>query len=240
MRPARPVVGVTPDFLRARAWTKYTVYDRYVEALRAAGALPVLLAPDVADVEDQLRLVGGVLLPGGDDLDPALWGETPAASHVASDGRRTSYELALARRCLTDDVPFLGICLGMQLLNVACGGTLVQELPPGPVRHHDPALDLALRHDVVLEPDTVLARAVGRPAGGRLSVNSFHRQAPRVLGRHLVACARADDAVIEAIEHADRRFCVGVQWHPDVDAAEDEAARALLGAFVGACALTAR
>jgi len=232
----RPVVGLTPDFLPARGFTKYTVYDRYVAAVRAAGALPVMLAPNAADLDSQLALVQGVVLTGGDDLDPALWGEAPLPTNVPSDPRRTTYELALVRRCLADDVPLLGVCLGLQLLVVACGGTLVQEIAPGPVRHRDDALDLGLRHEVTVTPGSLLARALERPEGGRLDVSSYHRQAPGRLGAGLRASAVADDGVVEAAEHEEARFCLGVQWHPDLDADRDPASAALFRSFVAACA----
>lgn len=231
-----PVVGVTIDFLPARGWSKYTVYDRYVHALRAAGALPIILPPEPAEIPRQLDLVDGVVLPGGDDLDPSLWGEEPVGGLIPSDPRRTAHELALVAACLDHDVPLFGVCLGLQALNVARGGSIVQALPPGPVTHHDAALDCGLRHDAELVAGTRLAAAMDRPDGGVISINSFHRQAPGRVGDGLIVCARARDGVIEALEHPERRFAVGVQWHPDVDHATDEGSAALWRSFVAACA----
>lgn len=232
MTGSRPVVGLGPDFLPARGWTKYTVYDRYFRALRRAGALPVLLEPEPAEIPEQLALVDGVLLPGGDDLDPALWGEPVAARFDPSDPRRSAYELALVRACLDRDVPFLGICLGLQTLNVALGGSVVQDLPREPVLHQDPEGDLALRHELELAAGSRLAAALGRPGGGTVSVNSYHHQAPGRPGEGLVVTGRASDGVVEALEHPGRRFCLGVQWHPDAD----ERDLAIFEAFVAACA----
>ena len=162
MTGTRPVVGLSPDFLPARGWSKYTVYDRYLRALRRAGALPVVLEPEPTEIAAQLELVDGLVLPGGDDLHPSLWGEAPDARFEPSDPRRTAYELALVRAALDADVPLLGICLGLQTLNVALGGSVVQDLPPGPVRHQDPDGDLALRHELELAAGSRLAAAPSR------------------------------------------------------------------------------
>ena len=232
----RPIVGVTMDFLPVAAGKiKYTLYERYHLALRGVGAMVVALPPEPAAIDEQLALVSAVLLPGGDDLAPSLWGEEPAEGHVASDPRRTEHEMALVRACMARDVPLFGICLGAQTLNVACGGSLHQCFAE-PARHIDEGLGLELRHDVAIAPDTLLARALGMPEGGRVVVNSSHRCAPNALGRDLVASAVAEDGVIEAIEHPGLAFCLGVQWHAEAGAAQDPVSRALLGAFVQAAA----
>jgi putative glutamine amidotransferase len=228
-------VGVTPDFLPARRRTKYTVYDRYLRALRAGGALPVVLEPEPTEVAEQLELVDGLLLPGGDDLDPSLWGEPVSGRYEPSDPRRTAYELALVEGALDRDLPLLGICLGLQTINVALGGSVVQDLPPGGVRHQDRGLGLELRHDVLVEAGSLLARALGRPEGGAVSVNSYHHQAPARPGRGLRVGARATDGVIEGLESAERTFCLGVQWHPDADHERDPGSASLFASFVAAC-----
>ena len=227
----RPLIGVTPDFLRARRWTKYTVYDRYLGAIREGGGLAVVLEPEISAIEDQLERIDGIVLPGGDDLDPALWGEAPVEGHEPTDPRRTSYELELIRACVGADLPFFGICLGMQALNVALGGSVIQEIEQDLVKHQDPARDLELRHDISIEAGSLLARCLARPEGGLFSVNSYHHQAPGRLGEGLAVSARARDGVIEALEMPDRRFCLGVQWHPDFD----PGSAPIFAAFVEAC-----
>ena len=225
------MIGVAPDFLPARRWTKYTVYDRYLRALREAGALPVILEPEISQIPEQLALVQGIVLPGGDDLDPELWGEEAGDRFEPSDPRRTSYELALSAACVEEDLPFLGICLGMQTLNVALGGSVIQDLDQATVRHQDLAGDLDLRHDVAIEAGSLLARCLGREEGGSFSVNSYHHQAPGRLGEGLAVSARAPDSVIEALEHPGLRFGLGVQWHPDAD----PGSAPIFSAFVEAC-----
>jgi gamma-glutamyl-gamma-aminobutyrate hydrolase PuuD len=228
----KPLVGVAPDFLPARGWTKLTVYDLYLRALREAGAISVVLEPEAAQIPEQLALVDGIVLPGGDDLDPALWGEEPHERHDPSDPRRTCYELALSAACVAGDVPFLGICLGMQTLNVALGGSVIQDLDQEAVRHQDLEDDLDLRHDVEVEAGSLLAACLTSGAGGAISVNSYHHQAPGRLGTGLAVSARAPDGVIEALEHPGLRYCLGVQWHPDAD----PGSAPIFSAFVEACA----
>ena len=235
MRNGRPIVGLTCDFLEARGGTKFTARERYVIAIQRAGALPVLLPPTIADIPSQLALVDGLVLTGGDDLDPALWGGTPGPRYVPSDPRRTEYEMSLALAAMDADRPLLGICLGAQLMNVASGGSLRDDLPVGGVQHRDDAVGLNLRHEVDLMKDSILARAMGMPGGGRVSVNSSHRNAPDGLGEKLRACALAPDGVIEAVEHRDLAFCVGVQWHPEADVGTTPGSLGLFTSLVEAC-----
>lgn len=230
----RPLIGITCDFLPVREGeVKLTVYERYARAVDAAGALAVMLPPLPQLAPEHCEMVDGILLPGGDDLDPALWGGSPGEGHVASDPRRTEYEMALALSAIERDVPLLGICLGAQLLNVALGGSLRTDVGG---RHLDSERLLALRHDVDVMKGSLLARALGMPAGGTLSVNSAHRNAPDGLGGPLRASAFSSDGIIEAVEHRDRSFVLGVQWHAEHGASGDPASAHLFRSFVEAAA----
>ena len=185
----------------------------YAEALRRAGIEPLLVTPDSRiDSLDGM----GLVLSGGTDLDPAIYGAEAQASTEEPDRERDAMELGLLREALERDTPVLAICRGMQLFNVAHGGTLLQHIEG----HRTPQT----RHGVTVAAGTALAKIFG---AGERQENSRHHQAVGVVGRGLVVSARAADGVVEGIERAGRRFAVAVQWHPE-DLPED---RALFEAF---------
>jgi putative glutamine amidotransferase len=196
-----------------------TINQRLGELVVAAGGVPV--ATDVwADPEELLERADALILNGGTDVAPQLYGAEPLERTDAPNRGRDDFELRLARGALERAVPVLGVCRGMQVLNVACGGTLVQDLGDGgPVKHYVRDPWDAPVHDVAIEPGSCLARAFGSGT----SVNSVHHQAIDQIGAPLRATARAEDGVIEAIEDEHGRV-VGVQWHPEflVGAAGDE------------------
>lgn len=213
--------------------------DLYLQAVRAAGGLPVLL-PAPAGVAP-LHETQGLLLAGGRDVDPPLYGQAPDPRVVETldiDRERDEMELALIAAALERALPVLGICRGIQVLNVALGGTLVQDLS---LRGLDAAAHQQRRrqpeppewapvHDVRLEADSRLARLLGAPAVG---VNSFHHQAVDEVAPGLRATGRAPDGVVEGLESADDRFIVGVQWHPE-RMGDATPQRALIAALVDA------
>lgn len=193
----------------------------YLDSLEAAGVRVRVLDPDRDDPEEVCRAVDGLLLPGGHDVDPAIYGEPPHATYEAAPVGRDAFELALARLAVHADVPLLAICRGLQVLNVALGGSLVQDIPShvastvshgGPVTPARPKDHLA--HTIVLSPTSRLAEIV-RADGGICEVNSRHHQAIQAIGGGLLVSAVAPDGVVEAVEVPGLRFCLGVQWHPE-------------------------
>jgi putative glutamine amidotransferase len=221
--------------------------EAYLRAIEAAGGEPVVFEPlpDEAAVEAALAKVDGVLLTGGRDLDPALWGEEPhrETRTMAPDRQRT--DLALIRLADARGVPVLGICLGIQEMAVVRGGAIHQHVPDlgGTIGHSGGVGKPRLRHEVKIEAGSLLARIVG---SGPLEVNSTHHQAVREPGRGMRIVARSGDGVIEAIEDppAGRspmagegptpgRFFLGVQWHPE-DLLDEPPHRALFEALVRA------
>jgi putative glutamine amidotransferase len=196
----------------------------YVRMLEEAGARPLVVPPSEIGVEETLDALDGLLLSGGADLDPGLYG---AEAHETTDEprrERDAGELALLTAALARDLPVLAVCRGSQLLNVARGGDLVQHLPEtvGHDRHkHEPGT--FSEHDVEVKPGTRLAELVG----GRAPVKSHHHQGFGRVGEGLVESARADDGSLEAVEDPSRTFALGVLWHPE--AGEDQA---LFGALV--------
>ena len=190
----------------------------YDAAVRQAGGEPWVPAIGMDDPADAIRQVDGLLLTGGDDVDPAFFGEPPHPSHEPAEPGRDAFELALVREALAADLPLFAICRGLQLLNVAAGGTLIQDIPSEPGRFEVHSLGPAtqMAHEVAVTAGSRLAGLLGpRAPGGRCHVNSRHHQAIRALGASLVVTATAPDGIIEAVESPAHRFCVGVQWHPE-------------------------
>lgn len=225
----RPLIGITTYVTPAR-WSYWDleaalIPQDYVNAVDRAGGRPLLVPPTTEGVEETLDVLHGLLLTGGSDLDPALYGQEPHPETFGVHALRDEAELALLEGALERDMPVFGICRGIQVINVGRGGDLHQHLPEvvGHEGHkHDPPGQF-LEHDVEIEPDTRLAAVLGR----RTRVMSHHHQALRRLGEGLVEAAHAEDGTVEAIEARDRRFVLGVLWHPE--AGDDPA---LFEAFV--------
>lgn len=197
--------------------------DDYRASLADAGADQLLLDYEKDDPEAVIDGVQGVILLGGADVDPALYGEAPHPTYQPAGGRRDEFEIALARAAVARDLPLFAICRGLQVLNVALGGTLIQDIPsqvPGALDHPRRGKDIPrdeIAHDVRVTPGSHLARLLGplvRPDGS-CPVNSRHHQSIRDPGEGLLPTAVASDGVIEAAERPGSRFCLGVQWHPE-------------------------
>ncbi len=228
-----PAIGICAAIERVSwgAWAEVETLlapRTYALAVQRAGGIALILAPDERGVEDPdpfLDLVDGLLLAGGADVGPASYGAEPHAETKGAWPDRDRFELGLARRAIERDIPLLGICRGMQMLNVACRGTLQQHLPDqvGHARHREVA-GVFSEHEVELEPGSLAARAGG---GERPRVKSHHHQGVDRLGEGLVVSGRsAGEELVEAIELPDRRFALGVLWHPEED--EDSPAIATL------------
>ena len=246
----RPIIGITTHTLQSlpgippdmpQSWV---MSQRYILALTAAGALPwlvPLLMDDAATLRGIYEALDGVFLPGGLDVDPACYGEGeqhPRADRA--DVPRDRVELMLTRWALEDHKPVLGVCRGVQVMNVVTGGTLYQDLADeraGSIKHDYFPFDGGryardfLAHDVRVADRTRLAAILG---ARELKVNSMHHQGIKSLGRGLVPAAVAPDGVIEAAESANGHFFVGVQWHPEALTEADPRMHRLFAAFVEA------
>lgn len=192
--------------------------DDYRASLEQAGADVLALDPDssATDVATLVREVSGVCLPGGFDVDPRHYDAVAHPTIELAGDARDALDLSLARLVVAQDVPLLAICRGLQVLNVALGGTLVQDIPsqwPGASRHAAADTPTTVAHGVTVTAGSRLARAVA--AGMSDQVNSRHHQAVARLGAGLAVTATASDGIIEGIEHTECRYCVGVQWHPE-------------------------
>ncbi|WP_212990444.1 gamma-glutamyl-gamma-aminobutyrate hydrolase family protein [Actinoplanes auranticolor] len=211
----RPVIGIT-TYVEPATWgvwhnlpTTLVPHD-YVAAVTGAGGRAVLLPPDDLDT-DVLRILDGLVLSGGSDLGPELYG-APAAPQTVTRPERDAAEMLLARAALTRDLPVLGVCRGMQLLTVAGGGTLHQHLPDvlGHDRHR-PAPGVYGEHEAGFTPGSRIAGLMGEDT----RVHCFHHQGVDDPGT-LTVTGRAEDGTVEAVEDPRHRFVLGVQWHPEV------------------------
>ncbi len=223
----RPVIGICTTLEKAR-WSVWELDAallpmNYVQAVQRAGGLAVMLPPDerlVEDPEEALNMIDGLILAGGADIDPASYGEARDPHTVDTVPERDRFEIALARGAIERDIPLLGICRGMQLINVACGGTLIQHLPDrfghGDHRRVVGTFD-GSDHDVRLLEGTLAQSA----AGGETvhTTKSHHHQGVDCLGSGLVVSGVSvfDDELTEAVEIPGKRYVLGVQWHPEAD-----------------------
>src|SRR3954447_1995392 len=242
-----PLIGVSTSEMRAPARThalpeseppmrELALGMSYPRSLERSGALPVVLPPMELDrVDVLLDRLGGLMISGGPDVHPAAYGEEPHPSLGPTEPDLDAFELELLRRADARGMPILGICRGEQLLNIARGGTLVQDLPEmvgGEVEHRQELPGRVPTHPIVVVSDSRLEGVLGRE---NHEVNSFHHHAVRELGRGLRAVAWSPDGIIEAIEAPNRDFVVGVQWHAE-SLAEREDQAGLFAAFVAAAA----
>jgi putative glutamine amidotransferase len=220
-----PVIGLSAALVRAR-WSHWhedahLLSRAYADAVRRAGGLAVLLPPDPRASDDPapwLDILDGLIITGGADVDPAFYGEEPDPHTTGTVPERDGFEIALTRGALERDMPLLGICRGMQIMNVARGGTLIQHLPHS-VGHEDHRRSLGSfansDHDVRLADGSLAARA----AGERIhATKSHHHQGVDRIGEGLEVSGWATiDELPETIEDPTRRFALGVQWHPEAD-----------------------
>lgn len=229
----KPLIGIGADIVvkegerdRAFAFTTYT------EALRRAGAVVVVVPPQPENAEDVVASLDGILLAGGDDFDPVAYGEERNGTCETMDPRRQENDLALARAARMHGIPTLGICLGLQSMNIAAGGTLIQDIASSLETEIDHASEPSdrHRHEILIENGTKLANIVG---GGEHNVNSSHHQAIGRVANGLHITALAPDGIVEGLEDPSLPFYVGVQWHPE-DMADETDAATLFRAFVEA------
>ena len=204
----KPIIGIT----------RCSALDDYVASIEGSGGRPRVL--DVSESPGKvLGEVHGLLLTGGGDVDPAFYGEDRHDSIEEAEPGRDEFEIDLARRAMDANVPLLAICRGAQVLNVACGGTLVQDIPSVVLTELPHSIQQPrdhVAHEVRIVPASKLEQVLGPAVAANVCrVNSRHHQSVARVGRNLVPSATAPDGIVEAIEAADATFCLGVQWHPE-------------------------
>jgi len=235
----RPLIGVTTSITVGKEPERAYVNSAYLVAIQEAGGIsvplpPLLAGPSLPELADRLD---GLLLTGGGDVDPATFGEPPHPTLYEVAPARDRLEITLVRRFIEARRPILGICRGIQVLNVALGGSLYQDVASDPgteIQHQQTGPRDKPAHPVKVVSGSFLARILGSE---ELEVNSMHHQAVKAPGQGLLPVAFAPDAIIEGVELDDpdlSHFVLGVQWHPEELFARDPAARRLFRAFVDA------
>lgn len=210
-----PIIGVTTSITEDESILQLN--RSYISALTHSGTLPVLLpaTTEASAIARYASMCDGLLLSGGGDVEPALYGASTRWECGAVSPLRDAFELALCRKMLQLRKPILAICRGIQVLNVALGGSLYQDLQseqPGCIAHRQKQLSCYTAHAVSVEPGSQLADILSVTT---LQVNSLHHQAIKDVGEGAAVCATAADGIIEAIEVPELPFCIGVQWHPE-------------------------
>lgn len=237
----RPLIGIPTATMTPRDPSRpygHYCYEGYPQAVAAAGGAPVLvpLLDDADALREVYRRLDGLLLAGGADVDPMAYGEEPQPQLGPGDRAKDWVEMQMIRWALEDDLPLLAICRGQQVLNVALGGTLYQDIPtqvPGSLPHNPPGRPRDfIAHSIEVVPASRLDSILQSRS---LEVNSLHHQAIKDLAPGLVITARASDGIIEAVESPIHRFVVGVQFHPEELYRADERMRRLFTSLVQEC-----
>lgn len=221
IRMKKPVIGITLDYhindenFSYSAFPWYALRCDYSRVLAQMGAVPVLLSYEAEVIDDVLDNIDGLIISGGDyDIPPKSYGQDIKSEKVYTNDVRWNYEKLLLAKALERKMPFIGICNGMQVMNVLMGGTLVQDIEeqlPNAISHKQPNPKNTPYHKVNINSDTLLSTIAGEQS--EFVVNSTHHQAVGALGNNLVTSAVAPDGVIEAIELSDHPFAIGLQWH---------------------------
>lgn len=210
----KPVIGVTSSY----DWEKknYVSPASYIESITTCGGVPILLPPTTKmDTKEIMAIVDGVMLTGGVDVDPSHYGEPPIPTLGRVDPLRDSYELVVTKKAIECQKPLLAICRGIQILNVALGGTLYQDVYSQleePLKHSQMAPRYYPTHKVRILQDSELYKIFEK---SEIRVNSFHHQAIKDLSQGLVANAWSEEGLIEGVENREENFVLGVQWHPE-------------------------
>lgn len=208
-----PVIGITLGYENCQK-NQLKIHDNYIKAVIKAGGTPLLFPPllNKKNINDLKNNIDGVLFTGGCDLDPRIFKQEPHKHLRRVDPVRDKFEIELVNWCLENNIPLLALCRGIQVLNIACGGTIIQHLEEG-IKHDQQAPYYFPIHDILLTENSYLQKIYEGKT--KLKVNSFHHQAIDKTGKGLVVQARASDNIIEAVIKKNHPFCVGVQWHPE-------------------------
>ena len=214
----KPVIGITLDNEEPGNYSKFPWYalrHNYLHSTEKFGGIPFPVFHSEKNIEDIFSLLDGLIISGGNfDVDPNIYGKISQGTRIIKNNR-TNFEMAICQMFLDSSKPILGICGGEQLLNVVCGGTLIQDITNGhsdALQHEQSNPRDETSHQVNIKRDTKLNSILKKNI---IEVNSAHHQAVNKVGKNLIASSHASDGIIESIEHIKHNWCIGVQWHPE-------------------------
>lgn len=234
MTKVRPMIGLLCAHEQEKR-DRWFVATAYIEAIIQAGGIPILIPYQPKEqIVQILQGLDGLVLPGGDDIDPARYGEDPLIQCGAIDPLWDDLDLWAAGFALERNMPILAICRGCQVLNVALGGSLVQDIPTqikGSIKHAQEAPRWYASHDISVQASSLLGSIWGQDPA---KVNSYHHQSIGKVGKGLRIVASAPDGVIEAVESTEHRFVLGVQWHPELMTEHYPVAKRIFAHFIQA------
>lgn len=233
----KPLIGVIPAMESDEKF--YKVSKNNLVALEEAGGIPVVLSylSNANDIDQIIEQLDGLYLTGGDDIDPIHFNEEPHPNLGAFNPKRDAFEIEVTKKMLVKDKPVLGVCKGAQIINLASGGDMYQDIhaqiDDSLLQHNQKAPNYVALHEVELMKGSLIYQVVGR---GKIRVNSFHHQANRQVDDAFVISGRAKDGVVEVVESKVHRFVLGVQWHPEMMAAVgDDFSNKIFEGFISAC-----
>ena len=215
----KPIIGIVLDLAKDsekysyshRPW--YALRKDYSDCVNSHGGIAIMLTYS-DNIDELLDLVDGLIIPGGDeDINPKFYGQEVKSDKVKTNDARAEFELKLTKRAIERNIPLLGICNGLQIINVVLGGTLIQHIPDyyeSHINHEQPHPKHEPSHSIIIEGGTLLSELTHAK---KVMVNTTHHQAIDIVGKELVVSARADDGIIEAIEFRNHKYLIGVQWH---------------------------
>lgn len=233
----KPLIGVTPAMESDESF--YKVSKNNLLALEDAGGIPIVLSylSSSSDIDQIIEQLDGLYLTGGDDIDPIHFNEEPHQKLGAFNPKRDVFEIEITKKMLSKDKPVLGVCKGAQIINLAVGGDMYQDIyaqiDDGLLQHKQKTSNYVAIHEIELLKGSLIHRLVGQE---NIRVNSFHHQANRRVGEGFVISGIAKDGVVEVVESMKHRFALGVQWHPEMMAVVgDDSSKKIFQGFISAC-----
>jgi len=214
----KPIIGITLDNEEPGSYSKfpwYAIRQNYLHSIDRLGGIPFPIFHSQKNIKEIFNMIDGLIITGGNfDIDPKIYGEKSKKSRL-NKNKRTSFEMAICKLLLDSDKPILGICGGEQLINIACSGTLIQDIfshNPRAINHEQPNPRDETSHSVKIHKKTKLSSIIKKNI---IKVNSAHHQSVDKIGKDLIVTGKAKDGIVESIEHIKHFWCIGVQWHPE-------------------------